>query len=56
MRRFLDVEISQDAQQGRPDVDAIASREAVQPLKLGKYRRHQVLLKVRTRTSAMLSA
>ena len=51
VRRLLDIEVGEDAQQSRLNVDTIASREAVEPFKLGKYRRHQALLTVRTQAS-----
>ena len=49
--RLLHIEVGEHAHQSRPDVDAVAPREAVEALKLGKYRRHDALLTVRTRTS-----
>ena len=51
VRRLLDIEVGEDAQQSRLNVDTIAPREAVEPLKLGKYRRHKALLTVRTQAS-----
>jgi hypothetical protein len=38
MRRLLDVEIGEDAQERRADVDSVTPRQAVETLELGEYR------------------
>ena len=39
MRRFLHVEIGEDAQQGRADIDAVSAGQVEQAIKWGNTRR-----------------